>query len=86
MNIKIDEQVAYAVERYAKALGLEPEELVNRFLFMYLDTNKEILKCPQCNEPVVWTSMIPLNEGEDEMECPSCGRKCIVNWEEDSIR
>lgn len=81
MIIELTDQVAHIVEDCAKSLGIEAEKFVNDFLFMYVEDHPDIKKCPKCNKPVVWPNLIPLDDGEDEIECPHCGNKCIMNWD-----
>lgn len=86
MKIRLTDQVAHIVEDCAKSLGMDTEKFVNDFLFMYVDDHPDIKKCPKCHTPVVWPNLIPLDEGENEIECPNCGNKCIMNWENDVLK
>lgn len=85
MDIKLDQQVADIVSAYAHDLEVTPEKLVNDFLFLYLDTEKEILKCPKCNHPIVFAPTVPI-DGKGEYICKHCGKKCIVDFDDYSIK
>lgn len=86
MNIKLDQQVADIVSAYAHDLEVTPDKLVNDFLFLYLDTEKDIAKCPQCNHPIVFLPTVPVLDGTGEYTCKHCGKECIVDFEEYTIK
>lgn len=86
MDIKLDQQVADIVSAYAHDLEVTPEKLVNDFLFLYLENEKDILKCPQCNHPVAFVATVPVLDGTGEYVCKNCGKECIVDFENYSIK
>nr|DAE86717.1 MAG TPA: hypothetical protein [Caudoviricetes sp.] len=74
-NIKLSPQTREIVERYSKALGLNKSDFIDRFLFLYVEQCEEILKCPNCGEPVLWTAVQATAAGEAIVECRNCKKE-----------
>ena len=62
-NIKLSPETRVIIERYSQGLGLNKSDFIDRFLFLYVESCPDIIKCPHCGSPMKWDSVgiNPLN-------------------------
>lgn len=68
-NIKLSPETRAIIERYSQGLGLNKSDFIDRFLFLYVESCPDIIKCPHCGSPMKWDSV-----GINHPKCKECGK------------
>lgn len=80
MTIYVSNQTREILDKYSKGLGISNSDLIDQFIFLYLEDCKDILHCKKCHAPIAWTSMLTVGaeSGEGEIVCTQCGEINII--------
>lgn len=74
INITLSYETKEIVEKYANDLGLSRSDFIDRFLYLYVDQCKEILRCTHCENPILWYPVQCTSHGSAVVTCKKCGK------------
>ena len=84
MKIELTKQVEALITEVSEKIGLEPQEFVNYFLFLYSYSCPDYVKCKKCGEIIGWSVLY--DSTEFTIKCEKCGHVNEFGDEEEPAR
>ena len=69
-TLKLSDQTLEALLYYSKYTGINPSDLADNVLFLYLNDTDFVI-CPECKKPTYFKPILPVN-GECDFVCINC--------------